>query len=91
MPSNDLPEANNIPQLDKIVHFTFYFVWSILLLSTKEINLKPYITLSLLLLFSFGIEILQLLLPLGRSFSMLDLAANLTGLIAGWAFYSKAN
>jgi VanZ family protein len=89
MPSNDLPEAGKIPQLDKIVHFTFYFVWAILLLSTKEVNLPPYITLSLLLLFSFCIEILQLLFPLGRSFSVLDLTANLAGLAAGWVFFSK--
>jgi len=92
MPSNDLPKAENIPHLDKIVHFSLYFIWSIPLLSTSNrYNWKilDYFLILLMLLFSFFIEILQLILPLGRSFSLLDLMANSAGLAAGWGLYSK--
>ena len=92
MPSNDLPKADNIPHLDKIVHFSLYFIWAVLLLSTSDRyswNLRPFILILLMLLFSFFIEILQLILPLGRSFSLLDLTANFAGLAAGWIFTLK--
>ncbi len=41
MPASDLPEVRRFPNLDKIVHFTFYFVltvstFSTLLLLKKE-------------------------------------------------------
>ncbi len=90
MPASDLPEVRRFPNLDKIVHFTFYFVltvstFSTLLLLKKEI--KPIIVLIGFFSFSFFIEVLQAILPFNRSFSGYDLIANSTGLAAGYFFF----
>ncbi|PTN07217.1 VanZ family protein [Mangrovibacterium marinum] len=90
MPSNELPKTSPIPQLDKIVHFTLYLGWSVLVLLTLSLYKRRFnaaFILFLLLLCSLLIELLQFALPIGRSFSILDLLANSAGLLAGWAIF----
>jgi VanZ family protein len=91
LPQDELPRAGNIPYFDKLVHFTFYFV-----LTTLCLLIFPGLKLSGKLLlaagifsFSFFIEIMQWILPFGRTFSLVDLLANLSGVIAGLLLFQK--
>jgi len=80
-----------IPHLDKVVHFIFYFVASILACffirerSAGNIPFKKALLFSALFLAIFGliIELLQAYLILDRSGEFLDLTANLTGVLLG--------
>ncbi|WP_163718453.1 VanZ family protein [Mangrovibacterium lignilyticum] len=90
MPATDLPKAEGIPNLDKIVHFTLYFVLTLSAFTTLKL-MKTRINTILILsgFFSLGllIEILQFILPFNRSFSVYDLIANSIGFISGWIVY----
>lgn len=90
MPASDLPKVERIPNLDKIVHFTLYFVLTLSALVTIKLlraKIKLTSVIAGFFLASLLIEILQAILPFNRSFSLLDLAANLAGLVAGWLIY----
>lgn len=92
MPADDLPKEEWFPNLDKVVHFTFYFVLSNLLLIILELQNARFPKIRLLLAIftmSLVIEILQLILPVNRSFSLFDLIANASGIVFGWAFNQK--
>jgi len=93
MPASDLPKVERIPNLDKIVHFTLYFVLSVSELITIKLQKTKINSAFVIIGFflgSFLIEVLQGILPFNRSFSMLDLVANLSGLLGGWLFYRFA-
>lgn len=90
MPANDLPKVSRFPHLDKIVHFSLYFILTISAFATLLLLRKPTKPILILLgafTFSFMIEILQAILPFNRSFSILDLVANSTGLVSGYLFH----
>ncbi|RKD86209.1 VanZ like protein [Mangrovibacterium diazotrophicum] len=90
MPASDLPKVERIPNLDKIVHFTLYFVLSVSELITIKLQKTKINSAFVIIGFflgSFLIEVLQGILPFNRSFSMLDLVANLSGLLGGLLFY----
>ena len=90
MPANDLPKVEKIPNLDKIVHFTLYFVLSVSALITLKLlrsKINRFLVITGFFLASLVIEILQAILPFNRSFSLLDLTANLAGLATGWLLY----
>lgn len=92
MPADDLPKEEWFPNLDKVVHFVFYLVLSmvVLFISTSPKSVpSPKTRLILLFGGSCLIEVLQLLLPINRSFSFLDLMANLIGLVIGWFLFAK--
>ena len=77
-----IPTSSNqgIPHLDKIIHFTNYFVLGLLV--SKSYPNKPFFPALWITLFcfSFAIEVLQGLTGY-RSFSLLDLLANGAGLL----------
>ena len=92
MPSSDLPKKIEIPFLDKIAHFIFYFVLCLFILLIFKIpkwtRHTSYVII-LLLGFSLFIEIMQYLMPWDRSFSIADLIANLGGIIVGIVIFPK--
>lgn len=91
MPSSGLPQIK-IPHIDKVVHFSFFFVQSVLIsLLFNFQTRKSYvqiILLSTLLAFAYGglIEILQGKF-FGRSGDVYDLVADILGGFFGAMFY----
>ncbi|WP_425235855.1 VanZ family protein [Ulvibacterium sp.] len=81
----------NIPHLDKVVHFTFYFVAAILgLLSfrmrlTQGTSLRKITIVMLLFLIIFGIiiEVMQYGFTTSREGDIFDALANTLGALAG--------
>ncbi|GET20551.1 VanZ family protein [Prolixibacter denitrificans] len=94
-PAGDIPKLSllSIPYFDKVVHFTMYFVMSMLLAGyfhqfKKYSNQKILLINALLLIFIGGLlEILQYELPINRDCSWGDFAANTTGAITGTLIY----
>ena len=92
MPSPDIPSNYEIPFLDKIVHFTFYFVLCLFMLLIFKIpkwSTRIFLLVILVFCFSLTIEIIQYIMPWERSFSVADLVANLSGIIAGIIIFPK--
>jgi VanZ family protein len=94
MPSSGIPKFK-IPNIDKIAHFGFFFVQSILVslilyLQTK-FNYMPIVLISTLLSFVYGgsIELLQQAY-FNRTCDVLDLIADVTGGFTGAAIYPLA-
>lgn len=84
-PSNDIPIVN-IPNLDKLVHAFFYFVFTILwfLFFKNQVKKKNQLKLLVVaalfsIVFGIGIEILQDKLTTTRSGDFFDVLANLMG------------
>nr|WP_314864647.1 VanZ family protein [uncultured Flavobacterium sp.] len=84
-PSNDIPTVN-IPNLDKLVHAFFHFVFTILwfLFFKKQVKKKNQFKLLVVavcfsVVFGIGIEVLQNKLTTTRSGDFFDVLANLTG------------
>ncbi len=80
--------------LDKAVHFFVYFVFTFMLITGfyKQLGGPSYRfklygnSMLIALAFSFALEVLQILIP-GRNFELWDVAANISGIIAGRAFF----
>lgn len=80
-----------IPHLDKLVHFTFYFVGSILACffvrerTSGRISFKKTSVYTAIFMTFFGmmIEFLQYFLTYDRSGEILDFTANFIGVIVG--------
>jgi VanZ family protein len=93
LPSSSLPDSSlfSIGFLDKIVHFGMYSLLGfVALLETgcpSPCRRIHVILLSLIFLLSTLIEILQATVVATRSAEWLDLAANFTGLVAGYTGY----
>jgi VanZ family protein len=81
----------NIPHLDKIVHFVFYFNFVLLWVkATREIfkvnlELKKVLLYSVIFACAYGIfiELLQYGLTVSRQGDILDVLANFIGALAG--------
>ncbi len=91
-PSNDIP-AVNIPNLDKLVHAFFHFVFTILwfLFFKKQVKKKNQSKLLVVaivfsVLFGIGIEILQDQFTTSRNGDFSDVLANLTGAVFAFIF-----
>lgn len=85
MPGDGLPRVPlfNIPHFDKIVHFGFYFILTILLIKPfkKTINKYSYITALLIsATLSGAIELLQKTVTTTRHGDIYDFIANLLGI-----------
>ncbi len=100
-PGNAMPdtESFNIPNSDKIAHFSVFGVFAYLMYRgfTKQHEfkkLKNYsLEISLLISVCFGIiiEFLQTRIP-GRGFDLLDILANTSGIALGLSvYYLKIN
>ncbi len=90
VPSGHLPSIT-IPNFDKIVHFTFYFILSILTFWgwKKQTAFSGLYTNTFIKVFitacayGFMIEIFQELFTTTRHFELLDEACNASGALAG--------
>jgi len=91
MPVKD-ESAFNIPNLDKLVHFSMYFIYTaILLIETKHITKKWTMYFVMLYTTFFGIlmEILQQTVFTYRDGSFFDFLANTIGVVAAYWAYKK--
>lgn len=91
IPQKELPEVRGIPHLDKFVHFVLYFVMAVLSLFvfSRYTPSHKIIIVAGIFIFSFFIEVMQGILPFGRTFSFTDLLANLSGILAGLLLFQK--
>lgn len=86
-PSSELPDAPAIPGLDKIIHIGLFAIWSGLWTGYRPG--RPALILLIGILFGGGIEVLQEIMALGRSFEWWDLAADVAGVITGFLLRSR--
>lgn len=94
LPPNDLPQIELFTGADKMIHFTMYFIFSLLFSWTLKTELNYYrIFFIVLVTVGWGIlmEFLQLDMHMGRSFSWYDALANSIGVAFGILIYSLAS
>jgi len=95
-PASDLPKIE-IKNVDKLVHFTFHFVFIILWYlyyksTTKIINYKTHIVLFFAsLIFGIGIEWLQQVLTTSRKGDVLDVISNIAGAFSALVILLSVN
>jgi VanZ family protein len=91
LPGKDLPKSDII-QLDKIVHFCFYFIFFWLILyGIKQKKLKHTIVLGLFCCFyGFCIECFQSAFLSDRFYDVLDIMANCVGTLSAMLSYQFA-
>jgi len=87
MPSRDLPEMP-VGNFDKIVHFSMYFVLSVLLMKamyyhSRSLTGGKVFLFTLIIVGMYGIlmELFQSFVP-GRTPSLADVLANVAGILA---------
>ncbi|MFK8274913.1 VanZ family protein [Capnocytophaga cynodegmi] len=99
MPGDSTPNLPRIPYIDKIAHFTFYFVFTVLFFLTLKNECKcvkkiPYVYLiSALFAFLLGIsiELLQKTITTTRSGDIYDVFFNSFGTIVALVFVTIIN
>ncbi|CEN38995.1 VanZ-like protein [Capnocytophaga cynodegmi] len=99
MPGDSTPDLPRIPYIDKIAHFTFYFVFTVLFFLTLKNECKcvkkiPYVYLiSALFAFLLGIsiELLQKTITTTRSGDIYDVFFNSFGTIVALIFVTIIN
>jgi VanZ family protein len=90
LPPNDLPQVKLFPGFDKIVHFLMYFPLSALLCWNLKTEQKGHYVIWIIfaaVLWGIFMELMQLTMHMGRTFSWFDELANFVGVIFGAAFY----
>ena len=75
-------ERFDLPHIDKAFHMFMFFTLTLTTFFTYS-NIKLSLHFLLPFLFSVFIEVLQHLMPFGRSFDLFDIIANLVGVLAG--------
>jgi len=90
LPPQAFPKLPLFAGFDKVIHFTMYFIFSMLLCWSVKTELK-YMRLFLIIPVTIGwgvfMEIMQYEMHLGRSFELYDILANSIGVIVGVIFY----
>jgi VanZ family protein len=93
LPSSSIPQSSlfSISYLDKIVHFCMYGSFSLVALLESRCSRHclwfHFILLTAIFVLSTLIEILQATVVATRGAEWLDLAANLSGLFAGYVVF----
>lgn len=80
-------QTNNLNNADKWLHFLSYFLILIIGHLSKIFSSNKKLA-SILVIYSIFLEILQFILPY-RKFSILDILANLTGIMLGQLVLKK--
>lgn len=75
---------------DKVIHFTLFFMFTVLLYFTTYCKKKIYL-LGIPILFGIGIEIIQYLMGMGRTFDILDIIANSLGVLLAYRLIVNNN
>ena len=92
-----MPDAPRIPYLDKVVHFVFYFGYTVLFIvsfsketqltkSAKKLNLWAFVSAFIL---GGAIEMLQGWLTTTRSADPMDMVFNTFGIIVALLFMTR--
>ena len=93
LPPQDLPKVPLFPGADKMIHFMMYFIFSMLSCWALKTE-KHYFRLLLIILATIGwgmfMELVQLEMHRGRSFSFYDMVANGLGVSVGVLIYVLA-
>ena len=89
-PSKDLPKIPSFPNMDKLVHFTLYLIFTFLSLFATSIKKGRNIPWIIFLMFVICVttEFLQKIMPYGRSFDPYDMLANSCGIIVGLLLFN---
>ena len=89
-PSRDLPKVPTFPNMDKLIHFTLYFIFTFLSLFSSSIRNGRNIPWVIVMIFTICIttEFLQKIMPYGRSFDYYDMLANSCGIIIGLLLFN---
>jgi glycopeptide antibiotics resistance protein len=88
LPGKELPKLNLFDHFDKVVHFTFFFVFFILwkmVFSQQDKSSRMIIVIAIA--FGFGIEWYQLNFVVGRSFDVWDGIFDSLGAVFGFLTY----
>jgi VanZ family protein len=94
-PGNNLNQFGlfSIPNIDKFIHFLFYFSLSLTFITSlykvSKLSKTDLIFITLIYTISYGIlmEVLQFYISLNRSAEILDALSNTLGSIAGILFF----
>ena len=97
MSGKEMPDAPRIPYLDKVVHFGFYFGYTVLFIisfgketqaikSAKKLNLWAFVSAFIL---GGTIELLQGWLTTTRSADPMDMVFNTFGIIVALLFMTR--
>ncbi|MFK5958073.1 MAG: VanZ family protein [Lutibacter sp.] len=93
IPVTNVIELPSVKFIDKILHFTAYFTLTVSWLFAYYKSLKLYNKgfLIAIVLFVYGIiiEVLQGVLTTYRQADLLDIIANLIGIVTAWVFFNK--
>jgi VanZ family protein len=90
LPPTDLPKVEFFEGFDKLVHFLMYFPLAALLCWSLKVEMKTdriWIVIVLAVLWGIGMELMQLAMHLGRSFSWYDELSNFIGAVFGTFLY----
>lgn len=88
------PSEDGWPGMDKVVHFIFYLVLTLLVLLSLsrewDLNFSFRTTFIVAIAIAFGIiiELIQRYIP-GRSFEWADILINILGTLTGYQLYKK--
>lgn len=101
IPGNQINKVKfiDIPNLDKFVHFIFYFVFTLLIISeNNKLRLNRKVTVDAILIaatisLSYGalIEIIQKVLVINRGADIWDMVANTVGFLVAAITYRSVN
>jgi VanZ family protein len=84
LPASDFPKVPLFPGVDKVIHVAMYFILAVTLLwAFRETNAARWKLYGFIVTWGLIMEIVQNLMNLGRSFSLLDILANITGAFLG--------
>lgn len=91
LPASELPKKPflSIPHFDKVVHFSLFFIFCILLFRPlKQLQLKQYYWAPLISITLGGLlELIQHNIASSRSSNFYDFLANLSGILIATLFY----
>jgi len=90
LPPQDFPRLPMFPHIDKLVHFSIYFIFSVL--SCWALKTESNYFRLLFIIFTTGswgifMEYAQLIMHIGRTFSWFDVLFNCIGVLFGILFY----
>lgn len=82
-PGKDIPEVQ-FTDFDKLVHAGLFMIWTVLWLLVYP--QKPVYVILAGIAYGVAIEFYQQIMPLDRSFDLLDIAADSVGVFLGFGF-----
>lgn len=91
MPGRDLPKVSLWEHTDKVVHFTFFFVFYLLWLWYFPKNNRLLWQLIIVsAIYGFALEFYQINFVAGRSFDVWDGVADTVGALVAWLMVRKS-